>query len=50
MTARLELRCGNLADRHAHLADADAEIVAGVKARFRLIGGPEALARASERA
>jgi 3-hydroxyacyl-[acyl-carrier-protein] dehydratase len=44
VTARLELRCFNLAERHDYLADADAEIVAELKRRFELIGGPQALA------
>jgi len=46
VTARLELRSYNLADRHAYLASADAEIIRELRERFRLIGGPEALARA----
>jgi 3-hydroxyacyl-[acyl-carrier-protein] dehydratase len=46
VSARLELRSFNLAERHAHLADADAEIIAGLRRQFRLIGGPGALDRA----
>ncbi len=45
VSARLELRSYNLADRHAYMAEADAEIVADMKRRFRLVGGPEAAER-----
>ncbi len=47
VSARLELRCLNLADRAAYLAEADEQIVAELKQQFRLIGGPEALAAGS---
>ena len=47
VSARLELRSLNLADRQAYLAGADAEIRAALKQQFRLIGGPEALAAAT---
>ena len=40
------MRSFNLADRQKYLAAADAEIVAEMKERFRLIGGPPALAAA----
>ena len=43
---RLELRCCNVADIAPAAADADAQIVAALKEKFRLIGGPEALAAA----
>ena len=43
VSARLELRSFNLAERQPYLADADAKIVAGLMEQFRLIGGPEAL-------
>ena len=43
---RLELRCFNVADLAPAAADADARIIAQLKQRFRLIGGPEALAAA----
>ena len=46
VSARLELRCYNLADTRGYLADADAAIVAQLKDHFRLIGGPAALAAA----
>jgi len=46
VSARLEMRSFNLADRQKYLAAADAEIVAEMKERFRLIGGPPALAAA----
>lgn len=44
--ARIELRCFNLVDRAGYLAGADADIVADLKQRFKLIGGPAALAAA----
>lgn len=47
VSARLELKCFNLADRAAYLADADKAIVAQLRGRFKLAGGPEALARAT---
>ena len=47
VSGRLELRCFNLADRAAHLAAADAKIVAGLRKQFELIGGPAALAAVS---
>ncbi|MGC9453658.1 MAG: 3-hydroxyacyl-ACP dehydratase FabZ family protein [Phycisphaerae bacterium] len=50
VAARLELRCFNLADRHDYLADADAQIIADLKERFRLIGGPEALKASNQAA
>ncbi|HUT59691.1 MAG TPA: 3-hydroxyacyl-ACP dehydratase FabZ family protein [Phycisphaerae bacterium] len=43
VTARLELRCFNLAERASHLASADAEIIRRLRDQFGLIGGPEAL-------
>jgi len=43
---RFELRCRNVADVFGPAADADGRIVAELKARFRLIGGPAALAAA----
>ena len=43
VTARLELSCFNLKDRFAYLAGADADIVRQLRARFQLVGGPEAL-------
>ena len=45
VTSRLELKCFNLAERRPHLAAADAEIIAQLKERFALIGGPSALRR-----
>jgi len=47
LSARLELRCLNLVDRQAYLADADKQIIADLRERFKLIGGPAALAQAS---
>jgi 3-hydroxyacyl-[acyl-carrier-protein] dehydratase len=47
VSARLELRCMNLADSGLASADADAAILAQLKDRFLLVGGPEALAAAS---
>jgi len=43
---RLELRCFNVADVCPAARAADARIVAQLKERFKLIGGPEALAAA----
>ena len=37
VTAVLELRCFNLAEKHTYLAAADAAIVAGLRQRFELI-------------
>ncbi len=50
VSARLELRCFNLVDRKAYLADADRQIVEQLRARFKLVGGPAALAAATEAA
>ena len=44
VSARLELKCFNLRDRHAYLAAADEEIVRLLRGRFKIIGGEEALA------
>ena len=46
VSARLELRCFNLADRHDYLAVGDEQIVRQLRQRFALIGGPDALAAA----
>ena len=43
VSARFELRCGNLADRAAFLAKADTAILAQLRDLFKLIGGPAAL-------
>ena len=43
---RLELRCSNVADVCPAAAAADARIVAQLKQRFKLIGGPRALSAA----
>lgn len=48
VSGKFELRCGNLAERAGHLAEADAAIVAQLRDRFKLIGGPEALAAAGD--
>ena len=42
---RLELEAFNLAERDARLAGADAEIVAQLKQRFMLCGGPQCVAQ-----
>jgi 3-hydroxyacyl-[acyl-carrier-protein] dehydratase len=47
VTARIELRCFNLADRAAYLAEADKAIVEELKVRWRLVGGIEAMEKAS---
>lgn len=41
---RFELRCFNVADVAPAVAGADQRIIAQLKQRFKLIGGPEALA------
>jgi len=46
VSGRLELKCMNLADRHGYLAKADRDIVAQLRQRFELVGGPAAMARA----
>ncbi|MDP7162510.1 MAG: 3-hydroxyacyl-ACP dehydratase FabZ family protein [Phycisphaerae bacterium] len=48
VSARLGLRCSNLADRHGYLASADTAIVEELKKRFDLIGGPAALQQAGK--
>lgn len=50
VSARMELRCFNLRDRQASLAEADESIVAELRRRFSLIGGPAALERAAAEA
>ena len=45
---RLELRCCNVADIAPAAAAADEQIVAQLRERFKLIGGPEALAAAGQ--
>lgn len=49
VSGRLELRCLNLAEQRGCDASVDAAIVAELKKRFRLIGGPAALAAAAGR-
>jgi len=46
LSGRLELRCLNLADKDPKMAATDAAIIAQMRQRFELIGGPEALAAA----
>ena len=48
VSARLELRCFNLADRKAYLSQADADIIAELKRTFELISGPRVLEEASK--
>ena len=43
VSGRLELRCFNLADTFGRREAPDAQIVKGLKERFKLIGGPEAI-------
>lgn len=45
--ARLELRCFNLAEKHASMAAQDEQVLAQVRRTFALIGGPEATAAAA---
>ncbi len=44
VSGRLELACRNLAGRRGCTAEMDAAIVADLRRRFELIGGPEVLA------
>jgi 3-hydroxyacyl-[acyl-carrier-protein] dehydratase len=46
VSARLELRCFNLAEKTPSLADADRAIIEQMRQRFKLIGGPGAMERA----
>ena len=46
LSGRLELRCFNLADKDPKMAPTDSAILAQMRERFALIGGPEALAAA----
>ena len=48
VSGRLELRCFNLAGRPGCSRQTDAAIVEELRQRFRLIGGPEALAAAGK--
>lgn len=49
VSARIELRSFNLVDRAAYLASADAAVLEQVKARWKLIHGPQALEAAKAR-
>jgi len=48
VTAQLELKSFNLVDRAKYLASADESIIAQLKERFKIVGGPEALAAAKQ--
>ena len=48
VSARLELSCFNLKDKAPYLTDADASILATLRKRWELIGGPAALATAKQ--
>ena len=48
VSARLELKCFNLADRAGYLAESDASIIKDMKKQFELVGGPAAMAVAGE--
>ncbi|MCP4378816.1 MAG: beta-hydroxyacyl-ACP dehydratase [bacterium] len=48
VSARLELKCFNLAGRSGYLAEADESIVSDLKQQFKLVGGPVALAAAGQ--
>ena len=48
VSARLELKCFNLADRGGYLADADKSIVNDLKKQFELVGGPTALSASND--
>lgn len=43
VSARLELKCFNLADRADYLAQADKQIIDKLRGQFKLVHGPEAL-------
>lgn len=43
VSGRIELKCFNLSDRSAALAEADEAIIDQLKDRFKLIGGPAAM-------
>jgi len=47
VSGRLELQCFNLTERQGCPPDANCRIIAQLKERFRLIGGPAALAGAN---
>ena len=49
VNGRLELRCFNLAEKHAFLADADKAIIEQLKGRWKLVHGPEALEAAGQK-
>jgi 3-hydroxyacyl-[acyl-carrier-protein] dehydratase len=49
VSAKLELKCFNLAEKDPRNAGADAAILAQLRQRFRLVQGPEALAAAASR-
>ena len=44
VSGRLELKCFNLVERAAFLAEADEKVIAQLKERWKLVHGPEALA------
>ena len=44
VSARLQLRCFNLAESRPSMAQADKDIVTRLRQQFKLIGGPQALA------
>ena len=46
VSGRIELRCFNLVDRAAFLADADKDIIKQLQKMWKLVHGPEALAAA----
>jgi 3-hydroxyacyl-[acyl-carrier-protein] dehydratase len=48
VSARLELKSFNLAERGGYLADADESIINDLKKQFELVGGPMALAAAND--
>ncbi|MBI5725861.1 MAG: beta-hydroxyacyl-ACP dehydratase [Planctomycetes bacterium] len=48
VSGRLELRCRNLGDANPRLRQSDQDITKQLRDRFRLVGGPEALAAAGK--
>ena len=47
VSARLELKCFNLAEKQAYLAAADRQIIEQMRQQFKLVHGPQALTAAA---
>jgi len=48
VSARIQLRCFNLAEQDSRLTGADRKVVTELQERFKLVGGPEALKQTPE--